>query len=48
MLCNLRKRKNIAIGVIELKLKDNTNKTNRDDECELRGLMGKLLILFFM
>ena len=29
------KEKNIAIGAVELKLNGYTNKTKRDDECEL-------------
>jgi len=35
------KENNIAIGAIELKLKDNTDKTDRDDECELGYWLGK-------
>ena len=35
------KENNIAIGAIEFKLKDNTDKTDRDDECELGYWLGK-------
>lgn len=35
------KYNNNAIGTIELKLKDNTEKTDKDDECELGYWIGK-------
>lgn len=35
------KEDNVAIGAIELKLKGNTNLTNREDECELGYWLGK-------
>lgn len=35
------KDNNVAIGAIELKLKDNTDKTDQDDECELGYWLGK-------
>ena len=41
------KEKNIAIGAVELKLNGYTNKTKRDDECELDigldSILGKRL-----
>ena len=35
------KEKNIAIGAVELKLNGYTNKTKRDDECELGYWLGQ-------
>ena len=35
------KEKNIAIGAVELKLNGHTNKTKRDDECELGYWLGQ-------
>lgn len=38
---SVKREKNIAIGAVELKLNGYTNKTKRDDECELGYWLGQ-------